>query len=136
MTTVIYRADKFGRVKMEQYTQTRLADGQITLDYREYYETHRERVTHRDVLDAHPEVSASESQPAQVVVTSSVDKHETDEDSESRTDDDEKEDIDELSDADKKEELTEEEKKGFLHIFEHKYFTLSSISFVFMLQLS
>lgn len=123
---MIYRADEFGRVKMEQYTQTRLADGQITLDYSEHYETHPERVTHREVLDAHPEVSAAESQPPQVVVTSSIDERESDDQSEdhsdSQTDDDENEDADGLSDADKKEELTEEEKKGFLEISEHKYF--------------
>jgi len=126
VTTVIYRADKFGRVKMEQYTQTRLADGQITLDYSEHYETHPERVTHRDVLDAHPEVSAAESQPPQVVVTSSAGEQEQSKHSDSQTDADKEEGTDGLSDADGKEELTEEEKKGLcLHIFEYKYFILS-----------
>jgi len=102
VTTLIYRADDFGRVKMEHYVQTRLADGKITLDYSEHYETHPERVTHRNVIDAHPEVAAAEAQPPQVVETSSV-KEETDEPSEHS---------DGQTDADEEEALSEEEKKG------------------------
>lgn len=102
-TTVIYHADEFGQVKMEQYVQTRLPDGQITLDYSERYETHTERVTHRNVLDAHPEVSAAETQPPEVIEISSVEDEA----------DDESEDSDSQSDATGEEELlTEEEKKG------------------------
>lgn len=121
MTTVIYRADKFGRVKMEQYTQTRLADGQITLDYSEHYETHPERVTHRNVLDADLEVSAAETQPPRVIVTSGV-EDETD---------GQLEDSDGQMDGDENEVLTEEEKKG-LYLFAQLYAQIKLVCFIFV----
>ena len=102
MTKVIYRADEFGRVKTEQYTQTRLSDGQITLDYSEHYETRPQRVTHRVVRDADAEVPAAESEPPLVMVTSS-DEDETEEQSE---------DSDSKTNSKEEEVLTEEEKKG------------------------
>lgn len=105
MTKVIYRADEFGRVKTEQYTQTRLPDGQISLDYSEHYDTHRRRrVTHRDILDTQSEVPAAEPPPPHVTVTvTSTDEDETDEQSE---------DGESQTDAKEEEVLTEEEKKG------------------------
>jgi len=105
VTTVIYRTDEFGRVKMEQYIQTRLPDGQITLDYSERYETHPERVTHRDVLDAAPEVSAATTAAPPTAATSH-DEDETDEKSEND---------DSQAATEKEEVLSEEEKKG-LHV--------------------
>lgn len=122
MTTVIYRADEFGRVKMEQYTQTRLPDGQISLDYSERYETHPERVTHRDVLDAHPEVAAAESQPPTVVV-----KHNVDDDT-----DEQSEDHSNQEDAGNEDDLTEEEKKGLYLLFAILYATVFVSQFVFL----
>ena len=93
MTKVIYHADEFGRVKTEQYTQTRLADGQITLDYSEHYET---QPTHRGVRDGRREVSAAESRHPDIRVMS-----------------DEEDDGDSRTIANQEEEvLTEEEKKG------------------------
>ena len=99
MTTVIYHADEFGHLKREQYVQIRLPDGQISLDYSEHYDSHPERVTHRDVVDSVPPVSTP---PPQIVVTSSV---------EGETDDEQSEDSDSQTEAEEK-VLTEEEKKG------------------------
>ena len=90
VTTVIYRADEFGRVKTEQYTQTRLSGGEITLDYSEHYDDTRR---HRN------------AEPAA--------------DSRDDVDDDDDDDVasennDIQTDAEEKEVLTEEKKRGFV----------------------
>jgi len=104
---VVYHADEFSRVKLEQYTQTRLPDGQITLDYSERYEKRQERVTLRNVFDPPREVSATTTPAPQIVATSS-DEDETDEQSE---------DDDPRPGTEKEEVLSEEEKKGLHMLF-------------------
>lgn len=49
-TMVIYKPDNFGRVKMEQYIQTKL-NGRVVMDYHEHYETHPERLMRKYVLE-------------------------------------------------------------------------------------
>ena len=100
---------------MERYVQTRLPDGQISLEYSEEYEQRSEQETHGDVLDDVPEVSAAEMQLPHTIVTSSVDnvedrKTETDDQSDAS---DSQTDIDE----EEKEVLTEDEKKGLYSFF-------------------
>jgi len=85
VTTVVYRADDFGRVKIEKYVQTRLPDRQITLDYSEDYETHSELAA-----------------PVSHDPSSNI-EDETEEDTEHS---------DSQPDAEEEEVLTEEEKKG------------------------
>ena len=65
-TTIFYKSDEFGQVRMEKYTQTK-SGNRILLDYKEFIETHHERVTHKHVLDADPEVVQAESSPMQVI---------------------------------------------------------------------
>jgi len=134
VTKVIYRADEFGRVKIEQYAQTRLPDGHITLDYSEHYETPTERASRLDVADAHPELSAAESQRLHVTVTSSDEDEDEDEDEM----DEHSEDGDSETNAKEEETLTEEEKKGSLCCLHKLVFwvilILTIILFVLILQ--
>jgi len=99
---VIYLPDKFGGVKVEMYTQTRLADGDITLDYSEHY-----------LSATRPPPSNDEDE---------IDEDETDEEGENDEGENEEGETEEQpedagnsqTDASEKEEvLTEEEKKGF-----------------------
>ena len=103
MTKVIYHTDEFGRVKTEQYTQTRLPDGQITLDYSEHYEKHPQRVPHHELSASESESLHVDVKPPHITVTvTSTTEDETYEQSE---------DNDSQTEA-KEEVLTEEEKKG------------------------
>lgn len=122
-TTVIYKPDQYGRVKMEQYIQTKV-NGRIVLDYQEHYETHPERVTHKDVLDAHEEVTMGEDSEDPEIIdfgnhpdgrplelhisTRSRLKGETEEEEEEKEGEDKVESEDELQNK----PMTEEEKKG------------------------
>ncbi len=47
-TSIIYKPDQFGQMKMEVYKQTRLENGQVETEYEEHYETIHELVEHRD----------------------------------------------------------------------------------------
>lgn len=65
-TTIIYKPDQYGRVKMEQYIQTKL-NGRIILDYQEHYETHPERVTHKDILDAYVKMTEEDTEDPEII---------------------------------------------------------------------
>ena len=87
VTTVIYRADEFGRVKTEQYTQTRLSGGEITLDYSEHYDDTRRHRNAEPAADSRDDVDDDDDDVAS-------------------------ENNDIQTDAEEKEVLTEEEKRG------------------------
>lgn len=114
-TTIIYKPDQYGRVKMEQYIQTKL-NGRIILDYQEHYETHPERVTHKDILDAYVKMTEEDTEDPEII---DFGRHpsegrpvESQESARSRrkgeSEDEEDEDEDQLQNK----PMTEEEKKG------------------------
>ena len=100
VTTVVYRADEFGGIKMEIYKQERLPDGQFTLDYSEHY----------DVIEPYPTMESQHLQPV-VASDSNVDA-ESDKQSENGSSEVDTNDDDDNDDEE--EELSEEEKKGCL----------------------
>ena len=63
-TSVVYKPDEYGRSKLEVYTQTQEENGDVTLNYDEYFEMHPELVTHKEELkDAETKMEASQSDP-------------------------------------------------------------------------
>lgn len=76
-TSIVYKPDKFGRIRMEKFTQTLLEDGDIALDYDEHHEMHPELVTHADQLeqakeaDGEKEVSEDEENLTEEQLTGS-----------------------------------------------------------------
>lgn len=72
ITRVVYNADRYGRVKTEQFTQTRDPEGHVTLDYIEHIESHPEMGLHRDIVVNGANVKNSDRQAESSVSGDSV----------------------------------------------------------------